>query len=110
MGMISCLVFGYALFGILLLCRMVYLKARLFRYVYRQYPEQGKVIRSYAGSRRHGYMLHKTLKALIEQHSTSDTELARMAKTATRSSMYFLVWFVLALIIFSPIVLFLLLK
>jgi len=85
---------GLAYMGvfIFLAFRGAYLYERLKRYVDRQYPEEGKVIRSYEWQMYSWSVGHRTLKALIKKKRANDLELARWAKKAKRNMTYILVW------------------
>lgn len=72
---------GY--FGVLLLLmlRAIYQDERLLRHVDGQYPEQGKVIRSYAWQMYPWSVGRKLLRALIREESVGDPELAPGTKS-----------------------------
>ena len=110
MNSIGYLVFGYMVFGVLLVFAIVFLKSRLFRHIYTQYPEEGKVIKLYMWQRYHGFMLRKAVNDLIKKQSSYDFELVKRSKMAKLSIICFLVWFILALIMFFVCLLFLIMK
>jgi len=110
MNIIGYLVLGYMVFGVLLGFWGAYLYERLKRYVDSKYPEEGKVIRSYEWQWFPWSVGARTLRALIKKQSSNDPELAQQAKRSRISAIYFLVWFMLALIMFFTRVLFLLVK
>ena len=107
---IGYLVDGYMVFGVLLGFWGFYLYERLKRYIDREYPEEGKIIRSYEWQWFPWSVGHRTLRALIKKHSSNDPELARREKWAKRSTIYFFVWFAIFLITSFIHVLFLLVK
>ncbi|MHC4641517.1 MAG: hypothetical protein ACYS32_07720 [Planctomycetota bacterium] len=78
--------------------RGAYLYERLKRYVDRQYPEEGKVIRSYEWQMYPWSVGHRTLKALIKRESANDPELARWAGKWKRSAICLLVFFAFLLL------------
>lgn len=110
MDTIGYLVLGYMVFGIILALIAMYLSIKLLGYVYKQYPEESSVIRSYEWQRYPCSMFYKTLKALINKYSISDAELAQRAKRSRSSAIFFWAWFVLGLVMFFTRVLFLLAK
>jgi len=110
MDTIGYLVFGYMLFGLVLIIVGVYLDQRLLRYVFGRYPEEGRVIRSHEGNRYPWSVGNRTLRALINKQSSNDPELAHMAQKVKHYQIYFMVWFVLALIMFFTRVLFFIVK
>lgn len=85
---------GFAYMGVAIFLgfRGAYLYERLKRYVDRQYPEEGKVIRSYEWQMYPWSVGHRTLKALIKKQRANDPELARWAKKAKLDMIYLLVW------------------
>lgn len=107
MDIIGYFVFGYMLAGIILVSIGIYFSLKFYGYVYRQYPEEGKVIRSYAWQRYPGSMFHKKLKALIARYRISDAELARRARRARWSAMCFLAWCAICLLIFVAFIIYL---
>jgi hypothetical protein len=92
----------YGYFGILLLLmlRAIYLYRHLLRHIYKRYPEQGKVLRSYEWQRYPWSKGARLLRALIMEESVSDPQLAHRAKKADHSGIYFFVWLALGLIVF----------
>jgi hypothetical protein len=78
--------------GVLLGIWNIYLGERLLRYVDRQYPEEGKVIRSYGWQMYPWSVGQRTLRALIKREGANDTELARRAKKAKRALIYVISW------------------
>ena len=84
------LILSYMIIGGLLIIRCVYMNKRLLRYVYDQYPEDSKIIRSYEhGSRS---KLITELKALIKKKGDDDPELVIRARKLTHSYIGFLIW------------------
>jgi hypothetical protein len=84
--------------GVLLGIWNIYLGERLLRYVAKQYPEKGKVIRSYVWQMYPWSPGKKLARTLIKEHSPSDKVLASWVKREKGCRIYFKVWFVLALI------------
>lgn len=89
------LALGYMGAGILLVMRVVCLGEQLLRYVDKQYPEEGAVIRSHEWQWYPWSKGQKTLRALVKKQSASDLELADRLKKADRSWMYLSLWCVL---------------
>ncbi|MHC4112299.1 MAG: hypothetical protein ACYSUY_14595 [Planctomycetota bacterium] len=86
---------------IVLLIWAVYLNERLKRYIDKQYPEEGKVIRSYEWQWYPWSVGQKTLRALIKKQSANDPELANQAKKAKRAIICVFAWpIVVGLILF----------
>jgi len=100
MDTIGYLILAYMGVGILLGFGSFYLDGRLKRYVDRQYPEEGTVIRSYEWQWYPWSVGRKVLRKLIKKQSDNDPELAQHAKRAKRSTIYFFVWFSIGLILF----------
>jgi len=99
-AIIGYLVDGYMAFGIFLVFWAFYLDQRLKKYVDINYPEQGRIVRSYEWQWFPRSLGRKTLRTLIKKQGFNDSELARRAKKTKRSWIYFNVWFVLASIMF----------
>jgi hypothetical protein len=98
MNIVGWLLAGYIGLGIImgLVCRC--LTVHLLNYIYRCYPEEGKVIRAYAWQRYPGSMFDKAVKALIAKHGAEDAELAQRARKMRRGAMCFSVWFSVCLL------------
>jgi hypothetical protein len=84
---------------VFLALRAAYLYERLKRYVDRQYPEEGKVIRLYEWQHYPWSVGHRTLKALIKRESVNDLGLARCAGKWKRSAICLLVFFAFLLLV-----------
>ncbi len=110
MDTIGCLVLGYMIIGFFLVFRNIYLRVQLMRHIYKQYPEEGRGDWLYTWQWDPLFAAAKTLRAFIKKQSPIDTKLAHLAKKVDLNYIYFMVWFVLALIIFFTRVLFLLAK
>lgn len=104
------LVFAYMLVGVFLGFGCFFFDERLKRYVNENYPEKGTIIRSYEWQWYPWSIGRRTLRALIDKQSISNSELLKRAKRAKRINIYFLVWFSIGLIMFFTRVLFFLLK
>lgn len=90
--------FGYMGVGIFLMVRAKYLDEQLKRYIDRQYPEEGKFIRS---NERLGYPCAKwgrVMRELIKKQRSSDAELAHRVKKLNRSTTLFLAWIVILIL------------
>jgi len=110
MDIIGYLIVVYLGVGIFLGFRGAYLYERLKRYVDRQYPEEGRVIRSYEWQAYPWSVGGRMLRSLIKRQSSSDPELAYWAKKGKRSSTHFVAWFSIGLIMFFVRVLLFLVK
>jgi hypothetical protein len=110
MDKVGYLIVGYMVFGVLLvLCGGLFYE-RLKRYIDIKYPEEGKIIRSYEWQRYPWSLGGRTLRALVKKQSNNDPELTIRAKMAKWSTISFLAWFVLGLIMFFIRVSFLIAK
>jgi hypothetical protein len=104
MDMDTFFVFVYGGVGIFLLLRGAYLYERLKRHVDRQYPEEGKIVRSYEWQWYPWSVGQRTLRALIKRQSANDPELASLAKKSKRALIYVIAWpLAVALISFTII-------
>jgi len=87
--------------GIFLFFNIVYRSEKLKRYIDRQYPEEGKYIRSREWQGYPWAKWGKVMRELIKKQRGSDTELAHLAKKLNRSSTLIVAWFVLFLLMFA---------
>jgi hypothetical protein len=92
------LLFGYMGVGILLGIRAKYLYERLLRYIDKQYPEQGTVIRSSEWQCHPWSVGARTLQLIVEKEAVNDPELAYRARKAGGGRIHFLGWFFLAVL------------
>ena len=92
---------------VLLVIRGKYIEEQLKRYIDRHYPEEGKYIRSHEGDWYPWAKWGKVMRELIKKHGISDVELAQRAKKLNRSSIHFLVWLVLLLLMFAVLFIYL---
>ena len=83
---------------IFLAFKLMYHDKRLKRYIDRQYPEEGKIVRLYEWQWYPWSVGRRTLWTLVKKQRTNDPELARLARKAKRSIIYPLVFFVLLLL------------
>jgi hypothetical protein len=98
--------FGYMGVGILLAVRAKYLDEQLMRYIDRQYPEEGKFIRSHEWQAYPWAKWGKVMRELIKKHRSSDAELARLAKKLNHSTSFFLAWLALLLLMITVLVIY----
>ena len=89
---------GYMVSLLLLGLVVLYRNFRLAKYIFKHYPEEGKVIRSDVGKWYPWCEGQIIKRKLIKERSDSDIELAHRAKQAKLSSTYFLLWFLLGII------------
>ena len=91
---------GFAHMGVFIFLgfRGAYLYERLKRHVDRQYPEEGKIVRSYEWQWYPWSVGQRTLRALIKRESADDPELARWAGKWKRSAICILVFFAFLLL------------
>lgn len=85
---------GLAYVGVIIILafRSVCLEERLKKYVDKQYPEEGKVIRAHEWQYYPWSTQARTLRALVKKQSGSDPELAYRAKKAKRNMICILVF------------------
>ncbi len=95
------LTFVYLGVFVFLAFRGAYLYERLKRYVDRQYPEEGKVVRLYEWQWYPWSVGHRTLMALIKKQRANDPELARRARKAKRNMICILVFFAILSLTFA---------
>jgi len=101
---------SYMILGLLLGIRASYLQERLLRYVNKQYPKEGNVIRTHAWQMYPGSVGAKTLRALLDKWVAKDLELARRARKAKRAFAYLSTWFLLFFVMFVGLVVYALLR
>ena len=86
---------------IFLAFKSMYHDKRLKRYIDRQYPEEGKVIRLYEWQWYPWSVGRRTLWTLVKKQRANDPELARLARKAKRSIIYILVFFAILSLTFA---------
>jgi hypothetical protein len=92
--------FGYMGVGIFLMVRAKYLDEQLKRYIDKQYPEEGKFIRSHEWQGYPWAKWGRVMRALIKKQSAKDPDLAHRAKKAKLGIVHFFVWFGLFFLVF----------
>ena len=92
MDMDTFLVIVYGGVAIFLLFNAAYHDQRLKRYVDKHYPEEGKIFRLYEWQMYPWSIGARTLRALINEQSENDPELARLARKTKRAIIYLIAW------------------
>jgi len=104
MDTIGYLVFGYMVIGLFLVFRTMYLRVRLVRHIYKQYPEEDRGDWLYMWQWDPLFAAAKTLRAFIKKQNPIDTELARLAKKVDIGYIYISIWFAPVLLGFVVII------
>ena len=102
------LTYVYVSVWIFLAAKYMYHDKRLKKYIYRHYPEEGKVIRLYEWQLYPWSVGRRTLWTLVKKECNNDPELARLARKVKHSVIYILVFFIIFSLTF--VVLFILLR
>jgi hypothetical protein len=91
----------YVAVWIFLAVKLMYHDKRLKRYIDRQYPEEGKIIRLYEWQWYPWSVGRRTIWTLVKKQRTNDPELARLAKKVKRTFIYCIAWLIVIILIDS---------